>query len=127
MTTPPRKTARPSGRANSGAPGHETSTIKIGDGMAEVDTELVELIETMNAMQGVRTTGCCQGSRQAPGYVVLPGYVVFQGPAAVTFSMAMVSLMTKTLAVKGIQSTEGDMAPFSVEIGELFSGPCSIA
>jgi hypothetical protein len=86
----------------------------IGGKLAEADTRIVDLIETMNDIPGVETTSSWRGVRGL-------GYVAFQGPNAVTFMAAMAEMMAEQLAIECPPSTPGNMAPFMIEIRDRLS------
>lgn len=96
MTTEPLKTIRHRRESpDSCYPGHNATVIEIDGELVEVDTRILKLVEVMNTIPGLTTTGSCRGGR-GPRYI--PGYVAFEGPGAVTFMLAMAKKMAELYA-----------------------------
>jgi hypothetical protein len=81
---PAKPPARPTGHRHLYSNQAADSTIVwISGKMVAVDSEIVELVEAVNAIPGVWTTGSCQGSRD------FPGHLKFAGPSAFAFFAAI--------------------------------------
>lgn len=97
---------------------HETESVMIHGQLANIDREIVGLIQMVNTIPGVRTTACCQGSneRKNPNGNYSNCYFMFEGSSwreigEILFERMMPLL--KPITLNGNSAVSGDMSETS--------------
>ena len=86
---------------------HKTKTITLNDQPVEIDTRIVELVQLLNKIPGVRTTGSCEEDPIGP-WIVKRGYIilVFDNPNTVgQFAWLLFSGITQEMRHSRLELT----------------------